>query len=751
MSEDQLPGDRRPPSAHRITRPQPPPTLTDPLAELTDRRLQSGNAGALSPRPSTNRPRGPDAPSSTATAVPARPDTVRPELDRTELLRGTRPGDHYLRLTSHPDFRRARAGYLVAREGIDQPRSGIGRRLAGVKKVLIGRPLASARELHERVNVFTGLAVFASDNISSSAYATEEIMRVLILAGVGALTLTMPITIGIVLVLAIVVTSYQQTIRAYPSGGGSYIVASDNFGPLPGLVAAAALLADYVLTVAVSIAAGVAALTSIVPGLFEYRVLLGVAFVTLLCLGNLRGIRESGAIFTAPTYVYLVAMLGLLAYGMVRFATGSLPAYSAPDAWREAHGAQALGLLLILRAFASGSVALTGTEAVSNGVPAFKPPEARRAQSVLILMGACFASIFLGMSFLAGRLGILPDPSEQVTVVSQLAGTLVGTGTPYHYLVQFSTALLLVLAANTAFADFPRLASILARDRFLPRTFQFRGDRLAFTGGIIVLSAVAATLIIAFRGSVTNLIPLYTVGVFLAFTLSQSGMVRHWWRQRDQVRSWRPRAAINGIGAVTTGIVALEVAASKFLLGAWMVLLLIPLLIGVMWAIRRHYLRMDEAERPETPLAPADVRPRVIVPVAKLNAPALQALAFARAIVRDSAVTLVHITDSQEEAEALQAQWARLPHGEANLIVIESPFRSLAGPLLRYIDAVRESYPHDTMVIVLPEFVPNHWWEHLLHNQTALRLKAALLFRPGVVVANVPYHLASKAAVSNPG
>ena len=620
------------------------------------------------------------------------------------------------------------------------PTGGVRRAVSQIKRVLIGRPIATADEPHERVNVFTGLAVFASDNISSSAYATEEIMRVLILAGAAALSLTLPITFVIVAVLAIVVTSYQQTIQAYPTGGGSYIVASDNLGPFPGLVAAGALLIDYVLTVAVSIAAGVAALTSIFPDLFAHRVLLGVGFVLLIGLGNLRGIRESGAIFTAPTYVYLVAIFGLLGYGFVALRAGDLPAYTAPAAWQEAHGTEALGLLLILRAFSSGSVALTGTEAVSNGVPAFKPPEARHAQIVLILMGASFAAIFLGMSFLAGQLGILPDPSEQTTVVSQLARAFVGDS-PFLYLIQISTALLLVLAANTAFADFPRLLSILARDRFVPRLFAFRGDRLAFTGGIVLLSVLAVLLIVVFRGSVTNLIPLYTVGVFVAFTLSQSGMVVHWWRLRDQQPRWRMRAAINGIGAVTTGIVAIEVAISKFQLGAWMVLVLVPLLIAMMWGIGQHYRRMVGAQRPETPLDPAQVRLRPIIPIANLAVPAQQALAFARAIAPDEAITLVHVSDDVAAAERLRTEWERWPHGGTHLMVIESPYRTLAGPLLRYIDEVERASPGDTLMIILPEYVPGRWWEHLLHNQTALRLKAALLFHPGIIVANVPYHV----------
>lgn len=706
------------------------------MVETTDApdRGQPGQASA-----------GPAVVGAEPDVVPV-PGTSSVHRDRMDTVRGQRPGDRYIRVGRERPKRwvdvDAGADYhLLPSPGHIRATGGIGRVFGRVKRVLVGPPIATAQEHTERVNIFTGLAVFASDNISSSAYATEEIMRVLVLAGVGALSLTLPITFAIVAVLVIVVVSYQQTISAYPSGGGSYIVASTNLGALPGLTAAGALLVDYVLTVAVSIAAGVAALTSIYPGLFQYRVLLGVVFVAVLCLGNLRGIRESGAIFTAPTYIYLVAIFGLLGYGMIRYVMGDLPEYTAPAAWRTTDGAQALGLLLILRAFSSGSVALTGTEAVSNGVPAFKPPEARHAQTVLIAMGASFVSIFLGISFLAGRLGILPDPTEHETVISQLARALVGHG-PYLYLVQLSTSLLLVLAANTAFADFPRLASILARDRFLPRLFAFRGDRLAFTGGIVLLASLAAILIVAFGGSVTNLIPLYTVGVFVAFTLSQTGMVRHWWRRKREERRWGLRAAINGLGAVTTGIVAVEVAASKFLLGAWMVLVLVPVLIVVMWGIHRHYGRLAGAQRPETPLNHTDVRLRPIVPIADLNVPAQQALAFARAIAPDDAVTLVHVTDDVAATERLRTAWDAQPHGGTHLVVIDSPYRSLGGPLLRYIDEVGGAHPGDTILVILPEYVPGHWWEHLLHNQTALRLKASLLFRPGVIVASVPYHMA---------
>jgi amino acid transporter len=662
-----------------------------------------------------------------------------------QVVRGRLPGSRYIRIVTPKggDFSHRAPGYLVAEERVLDGGGPAGRVIGSLRTLLIGRRLRSEQEIEERVGTFKGLAVFASDNISSAAYATEEIMRVLLLAGAGALALTMPITIGIVVVLAIVVTSYQQTIRAYPNGGGSYIVASDNLGPVSGLVAAGALLTDYVLTVAVSIAAGVAALTSIFPGLFDVRVTVGVLFVALLCLGNLRGIRESATIFAAPTYVYLAAMFGLIGYGIFLAATGSLPSYTPPADWIPQGTGEGLGLVLLLRAFAAGSVALTGTEAVSNGVPAFAPPEPRRAQRVLILMGLCFGSIFLGVSLLAGQLGIVPDPSEQETVVSQLTRTIVGTGTPFHYLVQIATALLLVLAANTAFADFPRLASILARDRFLPRVFQFRGDRLAFSSGIVLLSLVAAGLIVAFAGSVTNLIPLYTIGVFIAFTLSQSGMVKHWWRLRGTERRWRMRAAINGIGAVTTAIVSVEVAVAKFALGAWMIAVLIPALIALMWAISSHYRTVGDAltlERPDAPL-PRVAVPHVIVPVARLDRAALHALAFARSISLD--VTAVHVADDAGSAERMRERWRARDDGIA-LVVIESPYRALIPPLLAYVDARARQDPERPITVVLAEFVPRHFWEYVLHNQTALRLKVRLFFRPNTVVVDVPYHLANE-------
>jgi amino acid transporter len=631
---------------------------------------------------------------------------------------------------------------LVAREAASMPRTPLGRALARIRAVLFGRPISLREELSERLNVFTGLAVFASDNISSSAYATEEIMRVLVLAGAGALALTMPITVGIVIVLAIVVTSYQQTVAAYPHGGGSYIVAKDNLGTRPGLVAAGALLTDYVLTVAVSIAAGVAALTSIVPELFEYRVGLGVFLVVLIAMVNLRGIRESGAFFSIPTYVYLVSIFGLLGFGLFRYLTGTMPDYQAPAGWLGATAAEPLGLLLILRAFSSGSVALTGTEAVSNGVPAFKPPEPRNAQRVLILMGVFFGSIFLGMSFLASQLGILPDPTEQETVISQLTRTFVGAGTPYHYLVQVSTAVLLVLAANTAFADFPRLSSILARDGFLPRVFQFRGDRLAFSYGIVVLAAIAVLLIVAFSGSVTNLIPLYTVGVFVAFTLSQTGMVRRWRRLRNEVAGWRRRAFINGIGAITTGIVAVEVAAAKFALGAWIVLILIPLLVAMMLFIERKYRSVATklAVSPEADIPRPRREERVVVPVPGINRAVVQAINVGRSIAPD--IHAVLVSEDPDEAARIQARW-RLQLSDIPLVFVESPYRALVGPLLAYLDVLDRAWPPDKEApitfVVIPEYVAQSWWERILYNQNSKRLRTALLGRRHTVVVNVPY------------
>lgn len=658
-----------------------------------------------------------------------------PDLEWRETVQGRRPGDRFVRVATHKGFTRVRRGYLVPRPGTMEPTTGVARALNRLKHFVLGSPIPTARESHERLTKIKALAVFSSDALSSVAYATEEIMKVLVLVGLGVLYLTLPISGVIVVLLVIVVLSYQQTVRAYPSGGGSYIVANDNLGMLPGLTAAGALLVDYVLTVSVSIASGVAQITSLVPEWLPYEVPMAVAAVVLIVLGNLRGIRESGSIFAVPTYVFVGLMYVLIGYGLYRLTIGGGMIYEPPPSARQPIG-EALGLFVLMRAFAQGCTAMTGTEAISNGVPAFKPPEWKNARTTLLWMGILLGTMFLGLSFLAVQLQVLPADDE--TVISQIGRTVFGAG-PLWIALQIATALILILAANTSFADFPRLSSILARDRFLPRLFQFRGDRLAFTTGIVALAILSIALLVIFNGSLDALIPLYAIGVFTSFTLSQAGMVKHWRRLREP--GWQRSAVINGVGAVATAIVTLVIAITKFAEGAWLVILLIPLLIGMFWGIHHHYLRLERARKAETPLLPEQVSIRAVVPVADLGVPARQALAFARAMAADDAhVVAVHVTDDVANAEQLRREWEEWQPG-VELVLVESPFRSLTGPLLAYIDALKDTHPGDTIAVVLPEFVPSRWWEHLLHNQTALRLKAALLFHPGVVVTNVPYHM----------
>lgn len=665
------------------------------------------------------------------------------DLQWRESIKGTMPGDRFIKIGTHQGFRRIRSGYMVPNEGTGDSQSGLGLALQRAKRVLIGTPISTARESHERLTKVKALAVYSSDALSSVAYATEEIMKVLVLGGLGLLqALTMPISFLIVTLLAIVVLSYSQTIKAYPSGGGSYIVSNQNLGVIPGLTAASALLIDYVLTVAVSVAAGVAAITSLAPDTRPYALWMAVGAVLFIMLANLRGIRESGNIFMVPTYVFVATMLLLIGSGIYGLITGGLH-YTAPDS-AVVPGADSLGLFMLMAAFAQGCAALTGTEAISNGVPAFKKVEWRNARTTLIWMGLLLGTMFLGMSLLATQLGVVPAAE---TVVSQIGRTVFGPG-PLWVVLQIATAMILVLAANTAFADFPRLSSILARDRFIPRTFQFRGDRLAFTVGIVSLALLSILLLVLFNSSLDALIPLYAVGVFTSFTLSQSGMVVHWRKERKP--GWVRSAVINGVGAVATGIVTLVIATTKFTHGAWLIVLLVPIMIVVMLAIREHYRRLDIAREAETPIAAADIEVCAVVPVADLGIEARQAIAFARAIAADpSHVIAVHIAEDRDAVEKFQAEWAE-QGPEASLVVIESPYRSLTGPLLAYIDALQQTRRDDTITVVLPEFVPSSWWEQLLHNQTAFRIKAALLFRPGIVVVNVPYHLKRRGTAAVP-
>ncbi|HEX5503894.1 MAG TPA: APC family permease [Thermomicrobiales bacterium] len=721
---------------------------------MTDQ--EHGNGSDRSTRPA---PVGYTPPA--AATPPESRRRLRPDLelkDVGEVHRGAHPGDRYVRITARRDIRGQAPRYerLTAREP-EPPKTAAGRASRAVKRALIGRPLASSQAIHERLTKVKALAVLSSDALSSVAYATEETLLVLILAGTGAFRYSIPIGGAIALLLAIVAFSYRQTIFAYPHGGGSYIVASDNLGPVPGLTAAAALMIDYTLTVAVSISSGVAALTSAVPGLAPYTVALGVLFIVLITVGNLRGIRESGSIFAAPTYLFIGALLAIIALGLVKaFVLHDPAATSVPrDAVRATEG---VGLFLILKAFASGCSAMTGVEAISDGVPAFEPPESRNAATTLVWMAGLLGVMFLGTTVLAHVYGLVPRDNE--TILSQLAHLVVGAGW-FYYVFQVATLLILVLAANTAFSDFPRLGSFLARDGYIPRLFLFRGDRLAFTVGISTLAVLAGLLVIIFGGDVTALIPLYAVGVFVSFTMSQSGMVRRWWRQRGP--HWRVKAAINGVGAVATAIVAIIVGLTKLTsgeplftvgryhvhAGSWIVILLIPLLILLFLAIHRHYARAAQELATETPLDPDAISHTVVVPIAAFNRVAVQTLAYARSLSPN--VTAVHVDDDPDKIATLREEWRRKAQvvpflREVKLVTIESPYRGLTGPLLAYLDEMDHHDAADTLTVVLPEFVPAHWWEQLLHNQTALRLKAALLFRPGTVVINVPYHLERGAA-----
>jgi len=658
-------------------------------------------------------------------------------LERREEHRGKRPGDRVIRIVRPREFKRTAGGFLATEEAL-APKGDAARLWSNIRRVLIGRRLATEEEHQERVSNKVGLAIFASDNISSSAYATEETMRVLALAGVAALALTMPLTVAIVVVLAIVVLSYLQVIRAYPSGGGSYVVASQNLGVLPGLVAGSALLVDYFLTVAVSVAAGVAAVTSAFPDLHADRVALSVLLIAFLTVGNLRGIREAGLLFAAPTYLYVLSVFGLIGVGLWRVALGDIPAPTPPIESFADEGTQALTLILLLRAFSSGSVALTGTEAVANGVPAFKEPSARNASIVLVVMGSLFATLFIAISFLTTTIGITPDASETETVLSLLAKSLVGTSW-YFYLVQAATAVILILAANTAFNGFPRLASIMATDRFMPRQFAQRGDRLAFSTGIIVLAVVAALLIVIYDASVTGLIPLYTVGVFIAFTLSQAGMVRKWLRERG--RGWVPSAGINAAGASATAVVALVVSVSKFEAGAWMVIAVLPPMVGLLYAINRHYRTIEDQLLIATtvPVHLTTTEPRMVVPISRIDRASLRALSIARGLGKE--VHAVHISYDAEGANAFKRRWVSVVGDTITLDTIISPYRALMPPLLKYIDAIDRGDPGRPIIVVLAEFVPRHWWEALLHNQTALLLKLRLFVRRNTSVLDVPYHL----------
>ena len=819
-------------------------------------------------------------------------------LVRPEVRPGALPGNEYIRFVypRQPTLRRVRRGVIEATAAAEAPHGVWGR----IKRVVIGSPIPTSRAVHERLTKFKALAVLSSDVISSVAYATEAILATLIAAGSASLGLTLPIAIAIVCLLAIVALSYRQTIPAYPNGGGSYIVAKDNLGTVPGLVAAASLMIDYVLTVSVSVAAGVQALATLFPTLSSTFTIVSidVALVLLIMMVNLRGVRESGSIFAIPTYIFIASALLLIGVGCFKsFVFQHNPVIGT---FHYVAVTEPLSLFLILRSFAAGCSALTGTEAISNGIPAFKKPEARNAATTLTWMVVILGTLFIGTTVLAMSYHLEAVPSGNPTVIGQIAQQVFSGPLFFMFPVfQLATLFILTLAANTSYADFPRLSSLLARDHFLPHQFAFRGDRLAFSIGIVFLAVLASLLLVLFKGDTTNLINLYAVGVFMSFTLSQGGMVRHWWRLRQEKKGWQRSLAINGLGALTTLLVALVISSTKFLSGAWIVVILIPLLVFMFLGIHRHYLHVERERTTEIPISPKDIlhrfivpvshlnaatkrslayarsitgqviavhvardrreaevlraaweewlstlpesdrvqltivepgqrsivrclldyidamqmqyanetltvmlpeitettafgrllsrpnvlqlkarlffrpaivvtnltlpnrdgelaqhpeeiRHRVIVPIAELDRPTLQSLAYARSI--SPYVTAAHIAMDEQEVEAVQTKWDRLqkrlsPDEETNLVVIESPYRSLLRPLLAYIDTVHANYPETTLTVILPEFVVAHWWEFPLHNQTAFQLKTALLGRPGIAVTDIPQHLRSRASI----
>jgi len=619
---------------------------------------------------------------------------------------------------------------------------------------LIGRPLSTADAPHQTIGKAIGLAVFASDALSSTAYATQEIMVILAAAGTLAFGYVFPLSMVIVILLAIVTISYQQTIHAYPGGGGAYIVARDNLGELPAQTAGAALMTDYVLTVAVSISSGVAQIISAFPMLFSYRVAIAVAAVLMVMLMNLRGVKESGKAFAIPTYLFIVMMFATVGFGMFRHLTGNLGFVINPP---EVSIIQTLTLVtpfLILHAFASGTTALTGVEAISNGIMAFKEPRSKNAGITLIWMSFILAALFLSISFLSGRINAIP--SEEETIISQLVRTIFqGSSIPYMLTIS-ATTVILIMAANTAFADFPRLGSLVAGDGFLPRQLTFRGSRLVYSYGIISLAFIASLLIIIFRASVTRLIPLYAIGVFLSFTLSQSGMARRWWkighmRPGEEIREpgsviryekgWQHKMLVNGFGAVCTATVMLVFAFTKFHDGAWVVLLLTPTLVAVFFSIHHHYKTLANnlslEQYGSTP--PRHARHRVILPLSGVHQGTLEALRYARLLSDD--VTAVHISIEPKEAEKVQKKWETWGDG-TRLVILDSPYRLYLEPLLAYIkEIIVQRQPNETITIVVPQFIPSRRWYNALHMQTADLLRSELLSWPGIVITDVPYQV----------
>jgi amino acid transporter len=626
---------------------------------------------------------------------------------------------------------------------------------------LLGRPLATADAEEETIGKKVGLAVFASDALSSTAYATQEILVVLGTAGMAALIFAFPISIAIVALLAIVTISYEQIIHAYPNGGGAYIVSRDNLGELAAQVAGASLLADYILTAAVSISSGVAQISSAFPTVYPYRVALAVGLLLLVMVINLRGVRESGATFAIPTYFFLAMMVLTIGFGFARYLAGTLGSVPSPPPMEAVETAQAIGLFLILHAFANGTTALTGVEAISNGITAFKEPRSRNAGITLIWMSLILGVVFLSITFLSVQVHAVP--SEVETVISQLARTVFGSEGILYLATIAATTVILIMATNTSFNGFPRLSALLAIDGFLPRQLAFRGSRLVYSWGILALTLIAILLIVVFRASVTALIPLYAIGVFLSFTLSQVGMSRRWWKvgrlgDGEEVKQqastlhhdprWRLKMVANGFGGLCTAAVMMIFVVTKFREGAWVVLVLIPLLVLLLRAIHRHY--HDLAKRlslASYDMAPRSQRHRVIMPLSGVHRGTLLGLRYARTLSKD--VTAVHVSIDPEQTEKVRQKWDLWGEG-VRLVILDSPFRLLMEPLMDYIAEVAEGrQPNETITVVVPEFVTRHAWENLLHTQTALTLRFAFRTMPGVVITTVPYQLEDDADLAD--
>ena len=617
---------------------------------------------------------------------------------------------------------------------------------------LIGRPLATADAPHQTIGKLIGLAVFSSDAMSSVAYGPQEMMLILAAAGTQYLPLALPLVCAIVVLLTILTFSYEQTIHAYPGGGGAYIVARDNLGEVPAQVAGAALLTDYILTVAVSISSGVAQLASAFPVLDSYRVVLAVALIMMVMLINLRGVKESGITFAIPTYFFLVMMFATVIMGFIRYFTGGLGMVANPPPL-EVEALQPLTLFLILRAFANGTASITGVEAISNGVTAFKEPHSKNAGITLIWMSLILGSLLLGITFLSIQIGAIPAEGE--TVISQLVRTIYrGRGLLYILTVS-ATTVILIMAANTAFADFPRLSALQASDGFLPRQLTFRGSRLVYSGGIVLLALIASLLVIGFRASVTNLIPLYAIGVFLSFTLSQTGMARRWWKsgqlkegekivERGSTirfdKGWVHKMIINGIGAFSTAIVAVIFAVTKFKDGAWVIIILIPLLVAIFTQIHHHYKHLATSLSLENnPVKRKIGRNRVIMPISGVHKGTLAGLQFASSISDD--ITVVHVSIDPVETEKVKTKWETWGDGY-RLVVLDSPYRLFLEPLLEYVDKISAVMaPNEIITLVVPQFVPRHWWTNFLHMRTAETLRKALLHRKNIVITEVPYQV----------